>query len=143
MISRRLLYLLLLVFVLLNIGLIYIYFNINQSISQDKQTSSTANFTSNITSESTPPLLSPFKATPDITQAVELPYDYEIASVSSDEVLLSGETGQMYLTKDPNIYIFRGYPPDETPAEFSDLVLGAKIRLRKIHGVAAWVYILD
>lgn len=73
---------------------------------------------------------------------LQIPFDYTVSRISNSEVVLNGQNGELILTKDISITVLKGAPGNSTPADFSALAAGQKIKLEAVPGQSATLYIL-
>lgn len=85
----------------------------------------------------------PTKTPSPTVKVVEVPFDYEIVSISETQVIMTGERGEIAFPNDERVRVFFGAPPNDKPATFADFKVGQKIKLNMVPGKAAWVYILQ
>lgn len=73
---------------------------------------------------------------------LQISFDYTVSRVSNTEIVLNGQNGELILTKDISISVLKGAPGNSTPADFSALAAGQKIKLEAVPGQSAILYIL-
>lgn len=74
---------------------------------------------------------------------INIPFDYRVVSVSASRIVLNGDKGNLTLTNNPKlITVYKGTPTNNTPAAFTDVKEGNKIKIEAIPGVSIKVYIL-
>jgi len=65
------------------------------------------------------------------TQMEQIPFDYEVLAVSPSQATLKGEKGEAMLPNDSKVKVFRGVPGQATPADFTALAVGQKVRIER------------
>lgn len=78
-----------------------------------------------------PPLSSPQPATAVPTRIEQIPFDYEVVSVSADQAVLKGEKGEATLPNNPDVKVFQGLPVNALPVSFSNLAAGQKVKIER------------
>jgi len=61
----------------------------------------------------------------------KIPFDYEVLSASDNIATLKGERGEASLPNSANVKVFKGAPDKSTPANFSDLAKGQKLKIER------------
>jgi len=89
----------------------------------------------------TPNLASrPIVAVPSSTpMIVKGPFQYTVKSITSDVLVFSGDTGDMYVPNDTTTKI--RYSDDQAPATISALPIGRKVDLAFIPGQKTIIYV--
>lgn len=72
----------------------------------------------------------------------EIPFDYEVISISAGEINLLGRKGKVILSAYKS-EIYKGAPEEAKPVSLSDLTPGQKVKVRTVPGKRSWIYILD
>jgi len=83
----------------------------------------------------------PVNTSESVSLVVKPDFNYQITSISVNEVVLEGEKGSMTLPV-TDIEVLKGSPPYAQEASIADLKEGNTVKLEFIAGQKAWMYIL-
>lgn len=75
---------------------------------------------------------------------VLVPFDYEVVSITSSEIVLTGKNGKLTLPNDSKmVSVYLGTPENNQVTSLTALKVGQKIKLEVTPGVSAKVFILE